>query len=69
VVVAQDLTGREVARTTTDAEGRFAFVLPPGEYILVTLTEGLLPAPAELPVTVVAGKVAYAELLLDSGIR
>jgi hypothetical protein len=69
VVVAQDIAGREVSRTTTDAEGRFRIALLPGEYVLVTLTDGFLPAPATLTITVLAGQVSNAELLLDSGIR
>lgn len=69
VVIVEDLSGRELTRTATDAGGRFAFTLPPGEYTLVTLTEGILPAPASLTVTVVAGQAIYAQLLLDSGIR
>jgi len=69
VVAVEDLSGRQVTRTTTDAEGRFSIELPPGEYVLVTLTDGFLPAPANLTITVVADQVTHAELLLDSGIR
>ena len=69
VAAVEDLSGRQVTRTTTDAEGRFSIELPPGEYVLVTLTDGFLPAPANLTITVVADQVTHAELLLDSGIR
>jgi hypothetical protein len=68
-VVVRTPSGAEVARVDTDAEGRFAMDLPPGEYLVVSLTTGVLPAPASVEVTVVAGQVAQVELLLDSGIR
>ncbi len=69
VVVAQDLAGHEVARTTTDADGGFTIALPPGDYVLVTLTTGVLPAPVTLAVTVKQNMMTEVELSLDSGIR
>ena len=69
VVAVRDETGREITRTMTDAAGRFRFDLAPGDYILVTLTQGFLPSPATMSVTVVAGEVTEVQLLLDSGIR
>jgi hypothetical protein len=68
-VVARTPSGAEIAHVDTDAEGRFALDLPPGDYVVVSLTTGILPAPASVEVTVVAGEVAEVELLLDSGIR
>jgi len=69
VVVAQDQAGQEVARTTTDSAGRFAMTLSPGQYVLVTLTTGVLPAPVSLPVTVPQDAFTEVQLSLDSGIR
>ena len=53
----------------TGADGRFSIQLPPGTYMVVTLTSGILPAPASVQATVVAGQMTTVELLLDSGIR
>jgi hypothetical protein len=68
-VVVRTASGREVARTDTDADGRFTLVLNPGDYVVVTLTTGILPAPASVDVTVLDGEIAQVVLLLDSGIR
>jgi hypothetical protein len=68
-VVVQTPAGAEVARTDTDAQGRFMLALTPGEYVILTLTTGILPAPASVDITVASGQVAEVELLLDSGIR
>jgi hypothetical protein len=53
----------------TDAEGRFSIQLQPGTYLVVTLTSGVLPAPASAQITVVTGQMTQLELILDSGIR
>ena len=68
-VVAQDAAGREVTRTDTDADGRFFIALAPGDYVLVTLTTGVFPAPITMPVTIAAGRATDVQLMLDSGIR
>jgi hypothetical protein len=68
-VVVQTPSGKEVARTNTDAAGRFSFDLAPGDYLVVSLTTGVFPLPSSAEVTVVAGQVVEIELLLDSGIR
>jgi hypothetical protein len=68
-VVARTASGHEVARTDTDADGRFMFVMKPGDYVVVALTTGVLPAPVSVDVTVADGEIAQVELLLDSGIR
>jgi hypothetical protein len=70
VIVARTLAGTEVARTTSNAEGRFNLPLAPGDYVLVTITGGgILPHPAEVRASVPAGRVVYVELMLDTGIR
>ncbi len=43
--------------------------LPPGDYTLVTLTTGVIPASVKVPVTVEAGAVTEVQIFLDSGIR
>jgi hypothetical protein len=68
-VAVQTPLGAEVARVETDAAGRFRFDLAPGDYVVVSLTNGVFPSPASAEVTVVAGQVAEIQLLLDSGIR
>jgi hypothetical protein len=70
VIVARTLAGAEVARTRSNAEGRFNLSLPPGEYVVATLTGGgILPHPAEAQIRVSPGRVVYLELTLDTGIR
>ncbi len=34
LVVLKDLSGKEIASTVTDIDGRYGFVAPPGEYVL-----------------------------------
>jgi len=69
IVVARRASGAEAGRAKTDAEGRFVLQLPPGSYMVVTLTSGVFPAPASVQATVVAGQITQVELRLDSGIR
>jgi hypothetical protein len=69
VVVVRNAAGLEVARTMTDAQGRFSISLAPGRYVLTTLVTGVFPAPATQEVTVTAGQVIKVDLHLDSGIR
>jgi hypothetical protein len=68
-VVAKTLAGIELARTESDAAGRFDMQLPPGEYELIAAPDGFLPAPISLYVTVPANQVIEVVLMLDSGIR
>ena len=68
-IAARTLAGVEVVRTRTNADGRFTLALPPGTYDVVSLTIGVLPAPASERVTVLAGQFTEIMLLLDSGIR
>jgi hypothetical protein len=68
-IVALDARGREVARTTSDAQGRFTISLPPGNYVISALVSGPLPLPKPVNVTVAPGLFVRVELHLDSGIR
>ena len=67
--MVKDASGKEVARTTTDARGRFTIALPPGRYLVASEVAGPFPVPGEAEVTVRAGAYASVELHLDSGIR
>jgi hypothetical protein len=71
VLVCQDADGKEVARATSSANGRFQLVLPPGAYRLVPQpVEGLLGTASESSFTVELGE-PWAELTIDydTGIR
>jgi hypothetical protein len=68
-VVAKTLAGIELARTESDAAGRFDMQLPPGEYEIIAAPDGFLPAPISLYVTVLPDQVLEVVLMLDSGIR
>jgi len=60
--------GPEVARTSSDADGRFRVDLPPGDYTLeTTMADGRQCKP--LDVTVPSGGRADATVLCDTGIR
>jgi hypothetical protein len=61
--------GVVVARVASDPSGRFAVDLPPGRYTL-RLTSLRWPAGSSpQAVTVASGRVTWAVLVLDSGIR
>jgi hypothetical protein len=58
--------GKEVARTTTAADGRFAVALEPGEYV-VTAEAGM--SCELMDVRVVQGTYAEVDVPCDTGIR
>ncbi len=64
---------RVVARTKTDAEGRFHIPLPPGKYLLVPLppqpNSPFPHPPAPMVVRVREGQFKDVELHYDTGIR
>lgn len=68
-VIVRDSTGAEVARTPTDASGRFTVSLNPGDYSLTEVTSGVFPHPVTLPVNVPPDTYTFVHVLLDSGIR
>jgi hypothetical protein len=72
-VLVRDGSGREVARTTTAADGTFLAAVPSGGGYLVEAgpVEGLLGTPAAQPVIVPGGPAAWvvADLAYDTGIR
>jgi hypothetical protein len=62
-------TGAEVARATTDQDGKATIDLPPGNYTITPKVEGRLPSGAPITVNVLSGQYVEASLELDSGIR
>jgi len=69
VIVIQDASGREAARTTTDADGRYLVYVPAGDYVVVGQpVKGLMGTPQPQPVTTGAG-TTVADLSYDTGIR
>lgn len=71
VIVVTDVDGGEVARATTDAEGRFEMALPPGSYVVVPQpVEGLMGTPSAVAVELRVGAVVDRLVLsYDTGIR
>lgn len=71
VIVVRDEDGGEVARMTTDADGRATVDLPPGRYSLVPQpVEGLMGTPGPIEVTVADGAVGEPVAIpYDTGIR
>jgi Carboxypeptidase regulatory-like domain len=71
VIVVSDASGGEVARMTTDADGRAAVELAPGRYVLVPQTvEGLMGTAGPIEVTVVErGDAEPVLIAYDTGIR
>ncbi len=63
--------GREVARTTSDPDGRWTLDLPPGAYTLTPQpVVGLLGTASPMPFTVSAsGPTVVADVMYDTGIR
>jgi hypothetical protein len=71
VLVLEDSAGREVARATTQGDGRFWIAVAPGSYRLVPQpVEGLLGTAQPMEVSVAVGE-PVADLLVsyDTGIR
>ncbi len=70
-LVVTDLAGSEIARTVTDADGRFTIELAPGTYRLVPQpVEGLMGTAAVVNVTVEAQGLLTGLLVgYDTGIR
>jgi hypothetical protein len=69
-VVTVSAGGVEIARGRTDAQGRIAFALAPGEYTVTGLNESGFMGPPE-PATVLIGAeaVVTVDLEYDTGIR
>ena len=67
-IITTDM-GAEVARATTDQEGRATVDLPPGRYTVTPNIQGRLPTGAPVDVTVPPGQVVDVNMELDSGMR
>jgi hypothetical protein len=68
-IIVLDPAGQMVTSFITDAEGRFRFPLPPGEYILHPETTGKLPRAIDQQIIVVSGQFLTVTIMYDSGIR
>lgn len=71
VLVVTDLNGSEIARTVTDADGRFSIELAPGAYRLVPQpVEGLMGTAAAIDLRVeTEGPLIEVQVSYDTGIR
>ncbi len=70
IEVYDPVVRRTVASTSSDADGRFRLLVPPGTYTLIPLPEpgGIARAP-EQTVVVIAGALTRVTVVYDSGIR
>lgn len=69
-VIIRDVSGSEVARTVTGADGSFFVELQAGDYVVEPQSaEGLLGTAAAQNVTVVNGSATSVQLDYDTGIR
>ena len=66
-----DAQGREAARVTSGADGRYRVPLPAGRYTVLPLAPSTAPFPraAAVEATVVAGSVTVVNIAYDTGIR
>jgi hypothetical protein len=70
VIVIEGPDGTEVARGTSDAQGRFQVDLAPGDYRLVPQdVDGLMGTAAPLEVTLTLGEPTEVTISYDTGIR
>ncbi len=67
--VVTNNAGTEVARVTTDQNGKATIDLPPGDYTIALEVAGKLPRSAPTTVTVLAGQYVEVNIELDTGIR
>jgi hypothetical protein len=68
-VVAMVLGDREVARGTSDADGRIRFSLPAGRYAVRPIDDGTFPTPPAEQVVDVGTDPLEIDLGYDTGIR
>lgn len=69
LIVRQKETLRQVARVTTDRNGTFHVVLPPGTYVIEPLSGGRPPVGHPATVSVEPGKFTDITIIYDTGIR
>ena len=68
-LVILTLDGREVTRLDTDAEGKFAVNLPPGDYVLHPENGNRIPFAGDVPFTVIENQFTNVIITFDSGMR
>ena len=65
-----DNGGATAGTAMTDADGRYAIGLPPGDYTLrVTTAGGTFPRCPDTPAAVTTGPPSTADINCDTGIR
>jgi len=70
LLIVTDPGGTEVARTATDAMGRFRIGLQPGDYVLVPQpVEGLMGTAPPVPFRLAEGAETLLDVGYDTGIR
>ena len=69
MITAQDSSGRPVASTRSDTNGKYALGLAPGQYLLTVNTGNLFPRCPSTSVTVPAGAAIRVDINCDTGIR
>jgi hypothetical protein len=70
IVHVVDAGGQVIGSAVTGGDGRVTMTVAPGDYTSTAdPVEGLMGAPAPVPVTVVEGTVAPVDLAYDTGIR
>ncbi len=67
--VVTNSAGAEVARVTTDQNGKATIDLSPGDYTIALEVTGKLPRSVPTPVTVLSGRYVEVNIELDTGIR
>jgi hypothetical protein len=68
-VKAMSVGGANEASSPTDAEGHYAFTLPPGSYTFVVVKGSMFPRCTALPVTVSSVALSDVDITCDTGIR
>ncbi len=68
LAVLESGTDREITRFDSDEDGVFEVIVPPGDYIIASLKDKILPRCSE-PVKVNAGQFTDVVVHCDTGIR
>lgn len=68
LAVLESGTGREITRFDSDEDGVFEVIVPPGDYIIASLKDKILPRCSE-PVRVKTGQFTDVVVHCDTGIR
>jgi hypothetical protein len=71
LIVVEDNSGNEVARTTSGLDGLYQVALAPGTYTLIPQkpADSILPVASNVQVEVTVGQWVVADISYDTGIR